>query len=118
MKMEIETDQGREKGEKGEGDGESDAQLMQTKVMHGYKRGEEVSRDRLKETGKTKDRQMQEIREKNALLPGGDLPGFIPLRYSNIYFIIFYFYSLTSFILFYFILFYFIFYFFIILLIF
>ena len=89
--MEIETDQGREKGEKGEGDGESDAQLMQTKVMHGYKRGEEVSRDRLKETGKTKDRQMQEIREKNALLPGGDLPGFIPLRYSNIYFILLYF---------------------------
>ena len=115
--MEIETDQGREKGEKGEGDGESDAQLMQTKVMHGYKRGEEVSRDRLKETGKTKDRQMQEIREKNALLPGGDLPGFIPLRYSNIYFIIFYFYSLTSFI-FYFIFLFFIFYFFIILLIF
>ena len=55
--------------------------IMITKVMYGYERGDEVIRDKLRETGKNKDRQMQEIREKNALLPGGDLPGFIPLRY-------------------------------------
>jgi hypothetical protein len=85
--MDTETEIGKERGEKGkrdgdgDGDGESDLKLMETKVMHGYRRGEEVIRDRLKETGKNKDRQMQEIREKNALLPGGDLPGFIPLRY-------------------------------------
>jgi hypothetical protein len=54
---------------------------MMTKVMYGYERGDEVIRDKLRETGKNRDRQMQEIREKNALLPGGDLPGFIPLRY-------------------------------------
>lgn len=54
--------------------------FMITKVMYGYERGDEVIRDKLRETGKNKDRQMQEIREKNALLPGGDLPGFIPLR--------------------------------------
>ena len=53
---------------------------MMTKVMYGYERGDEVIRDKLRETGKNRDRQMQEIREKNALLPGGDLPGFIPLR--------------------------------------
>jgi hypothetical protein len=55
---------------------------MMTKVMYGYQRGDEVMRDKLRETGKNRDRQMQEIREKNALLPGGDLPGFIPLRYT------------------------------------
>jgi hypothetical protein len=75
--METET----EGGERGEGEEGSDFKLMETKVMYGYRRGEEVIRDRLKETGKNKDRQMQEIREKNSLLPGGDLPGFIPLRY-------------------------------------
>ena len=53
---------------------------MKAKVMYGYTKGEEVYRDKQRETGKNKDRQMQEIREKNALLPGGDLPGFIPLR--------------------------------------
>ena len=67
---------------KGTAAGASELSLMLTKVMSGYSRGDEVSRDRLKETGKTKDRQMQEIRERNALLPGGDLPGFIPLRYQ------------------------------------
>ena len=60
---------------------EEDEKLnMKSKVMYGYTKGEEVYRDKQRETGKNKDRQMQEIREKNALLPGGDLPGFIPLR--------------------------------------
>ena len=50
------------------------------KVMEGHVRGEEVVRDRFKEVVRNKDRQMQEIRDRNSLLPGSDLPGFIPLR--------------------------------------
>ena len=56
------------------------AYLYELKIMDGYIKGEEVVRDRFKELVKNKDRQMQEIRDRNALLPGSDLPGFIPLR--------------------------------------
>ena len=67
---------------KNENDEENNGnKLYLTAVMDGYTRGESVVRDRFKETVKNKDRQMQEIRDKNALLPGSDLPGFIPLRY-------------------------------------
>lgn len=58
----------------------NNACLYELKVMDGYVKGEEVVRDRFKELVRNKDRQMQEIRDRNALLPGSDLPGFIPLR--------------------------------------
>ena len=59
------------------------AYLYELKIMDGYIKGEEVVRDRFKELVKNKDRQMQEIRDRNALLPGSDLPGFIPLRWVS-----------------------------------
>lgn len=40
-----------------------------------YQKGEEVVRDRAKDVGKAND-----IRDRIALLPGGDLVGFMPLR--------------------------------------
>lgn len=74
----------------------------ETAVNEGYSKGEEASRDTVcagskgrgslagssmkdsssteaKKRGDEKDKQA-EIKEKNALLPGGDLPGFLPLR--------------------------------------
>ena len=47
-------------------------------VTDGHIRGEEVVRDKGKEIGRSKDK--QELREKQAQLPGADLPGFMPLR--------------------------------------
>ena len=58
----------------------NNACLYELKIMDGYIKGEEVVRDRFKEPVRNKDKQMQEIRDRNALLPGSDLPGFIPLR--------------------------------------
>lgn len=73
----------------------------ETTVNEGYSKGEEATRDTVgvvskgrgnvagssmkdssteaKKRGDEKDKQA-EIKEKNALLPGGDLPGFLPLR--------------------------------------
>ena len=47
-------------------------------VTDTHVRDELVIRDKGKETGKIKDK--QELRERQALLPGADLPGFMPLR--------------------------------------
>ena len=58
----------------------NNAFLYEMKIMDGYMKGEDVVRDRFKEPVRNKDKQMQEIRDRNALLPGSDLPGFIPLR--------------------------------------
>jgi len=47
-------------------------------VTFGHECGEEIIRDKGKDTSKGKER--QELRERQALLPGADLPGFMPLR--------------------------------------
>lgn len=52
--------------------------LFRVAVNPGYQRGEEVKRDEGKEPGKPKDR--NEINNKILLLPGSEIPGFMPLR--------------------------------------
>ena len=52
--------------------------LYRIPVNPGYQRGEEVKRDEGKEPGKPKDR--NEINNKIMLLPGSEIPGFMPLR--------------------------------------
>lgn len=48
---------------------------IQIPLLSGYSLGDEVNREKPKELLKT-----AEIREKNMLLSGSDLPGFMPLR--------------------------------------
>lgn len=61
------------------------AEVYETRVIDGYTRGEEVLREKTKDlrgaagTKETKSKE-NEIKERNAALPGGDLPGFMPLR--------------------------------------
>lgn len=52
--------------------------LFRIPVNAGYQRGEEVKRDEGKESGKPKDR--NEINNKIMLLPGSEIPGYMPLR--------------------------------------
>jgi hypothetical protein len=49
--------------------------FFETPVTDGYSRGEEVTRDK-----GTNAARKQEIKDKNATLPGSDLAGFLPLR--------------------------------------
>ena len=79
--------------------GEKLRSYYETNVNEGYSRGEEATRDTVGTLGKSKstvgasstkesntaskdkekDKQT-EIKEKNAMIPGSDLPGFLPLR--------------------------------------
>jgi hypothetical protein len=56
--------------------------LMRCVVTSSYELGEAVRRDvgRDGSAAKSKEKDRQDAREKLALLPGSDLPGFIPLR--------------------------------------
>ena len=47
-------------------------------LVDSFPKGEEAGRDKVKEGSRGKDR--QEIQQRNAALPGGDLPGYLPLR--------------------------------------
>lgn len=47
-------------------------------LVETYPLGEEAGRDKIKEGSRGKDK--QEIQQRNLALPGGDLPGYLPLR--------------------------------------